>query len=91
MHEEVGRLVAADLNELGKDYTHRSLTRREFDIFKRLAAGEKVSEIAMQLGISVKTVSTHKSRLMQKMDIHSYSQLVQYAVANSLFDTPEPN
>lgn len=91
MHEEVGRLVAADLNEVGKDHTHRSLTQREFEIFKHLVAGQKVSEIAAQLGISIKTVSTHKSRLMEKMGIQSYSQLVQYAVANFLFDTPRPD
>lgn len=86
MHEEVGRLVAADLGELGKDFTHRSLTQREFEIFKHLAIGDKVSEIATRLGISIKTVSTHKSRLMEKMGIHSHSQLIQYAVANGLFN-----
>jgi DNA-binding NarL/FixJ family response regulator len=91
MHEEVGRLVAADFGDIGKDYTHRSLSQREFEIFKHLAAGQKVSEIASELGISIKTVSTHKSRLMEKMGMHSHSQLIQYAVANSLFDTSRPS
>lgn len=86
MHEEVGRLVAADLGEVSKDFTHRSLTQREFEIFEHLAVGDKVSEIATRLGISIKTVSTHKSRLMEKMGIRSHSQLIQYAVANGLFN-----
>jgi DNA-binding NarL/FixJ family response regulator len=87
MHEEVSGLLASGLGDLGKDHTHRSLTQREFEIFLKLAEGQKVSEIAAQLGISIKTVSTHKSRLMDKMGMKSQSQLIQYAVANKLFDT----
>ncbi len=86
LHEEVARLVAAGLGEVGKDHSHRSLSQRELDIFIRLASGQKVSEIASQLRISSKTVSTHKARMMEKMGMRSYSQLIQYAVANSLYD-----
>lgn len=85
--EDVARLLAADPDSLGKDHTHKSLTQRELEIFRRLVVGQKVSTIALELGISVKTVSTHKSRLMEKMAMTSESQLIQYAVANSLVDT----
>lgn len=85
--EDAARLVASDLGSLGKDHTHKSLTQREFDIFRRLAHGQKVSAIAHELRISAKTVSTHKTRLMAKMAMTSRAQLIQYAVANSLVGT----
>jgi len=81
LNDELTRLLIPDQSSLGKDYTHKSLTDRELEIFLKLAAGRKVSEIAVQLGISIKTVSTHKSRLMDKMNMTSYSQIVQYALA----------
>lgn len=86
LHDEMSSLVATDLNKIGKDRTHRSLTHREFEIFLLLATGTKVSEIASRLGISVKTVSTHKSRMMEKMDMRSVSQLVQYAIVHGVFE-----
>lgn len=86
LHDEISRLVAADLKEVWKDHTHKSLTAREFEIFMRLAVGCKVTEIATELAISVKTVSTHKARLMEKMRIVSTSQLIQYAIVNKMFD-----
>lgn len=86
LHEEISRIVAADLTEVWKDHTHKSLTPRELEIFMRLAVGCKVSEIAAELAISVKTVSTHKARLMEKMGIISTSQLIQYAIVNKMFD-----
>jgi DNA-binding NarL/FixJ family response regulator len=55
------------------------------EIFLRLAEGRKISDIATELGISVKTVSTHKARVMEKMGMSSSSQLIQYAIVNSLF------
>lgn len=86
MHEDVSRIVANDLDEVGKDHSHRALTQRELEIFLKLASGKKVSEIAAELNISVKTVSTHKVRMMEKMGMTSFSQLVQYAIAHRLFE-----
>ncbi|RYE73353.1 MAG: response regulator transcription factor [Oxalobacteraceae bacterium] len=91
MHEEVSRLVAADISGFGKDHTHTALTQRELDVLMKLAAGHKVSEIAVELGISIKTVSTHKARLMEKMGFTTLSQVIQYAIANRLFDTVPVN
>lgn len=91
MHEEVARMVVQDLGEIRKDHTHRSLTQRELQIFVKLATGLKVSAIALELGISIKTVSTHKARIMEKMGITTFSQLVQYAIANRFsFATESP-
>lgn len=85
MHEEVSRLVAQDLGDIDRDHSHRSLTQRELEIFVKLASGMNGTAIARELGISAKTVSTHKTRMMDKMGIRSMSQLVQYAVVNGLF------
>lgn len=86
LNDELTRLLIPDHKDVGNDYTHKSLTDRELEIFLKLAAGKKVSEIAAQLGISSKTVSTHKSRLMEKMHMTTFSQLVQYAIAYGLCD-----
>jgi DNA-binding NarL/FixJ family response regulator len=90
MAEDVSNLILADLGAASKDHTHTALTQRELEIFMRLAAGRKMSEIAVELRISIKTVSTHKTRMMDKMGMTSSSQLIQYAIVNSLFaPTPE--
>lgn len=86
LHESLSHLMARNLDGLSRDHTHGALTEREMQILMKLAIGLRVTEIAGQLGISVKTVSTHKGRMMEKMGLTSFSQLVQYALANGLFD-----
>ena len=65
---------------------HETLSDREFKIFLLLVAGKCINEIAEQLLISNKTVSTHKSNLMLKMNLHNVSDLVRYAVKHGLAD-----
>ena len=65
---------------------HESLSDREFEIFNLLARGRSVNDIAEELSISNKTVSTHKARLMQKMNLLNNAQLVRYAVEHRLID-----
>jgi DNA-binding NarL/FixJ family response regulator len=65
---------------------HKALTPREFDVLLRLAAGQTCSEIARELMLSVKTISTHKARMMEKMHLESTAELVQYAVAHKLVE-----
>lgn len=65
---------------------HETLSDREFNIFRLLALGNGVNEIAEQLSISNKTVSTHKTHLMLKMNLHSLSDLVRYAVKHGLVE-----
>lgn len=65
---------------------HTLLSDREFEIFRLLVAGKSVNEIAEQLFISNKTVSTHKTHLMEKMHLHNVADLVRYAVQHSLAD-----
>ncbi len=63
---------------------HTRLSDREFEIFRALVAGEGVSDIANRLHLSVKTVSTHKTRILQKMGMASAAELVRYAVEKKL-------
>jgi two-component system, NarL family, invasion response regulator UvrY len=84
LNDELTRMLIPDHSDIGKDFSHKSLTDREMEVFIKLTAGKKVSEIAAQLGISMKTVSTHKSRLMEKMNMSTFSQMVQYALAYGL-------
>ena len=69
---------------------HESLSNREFEVFGLLAAGVSVTSIATQLHLSVKTVSTHKANLMQKMSLNNSSELVRYAIRHGLTDELEP-
>lgn len=64
---------------------HTLLTDREFEVFRLLVAGRHVNEIAEQLAISSKTVSTHKLHLMEKMKLESTADLVRYAIQFGLF------
>jgi len=65
---------------------HTALSDREYQVFQALAAGQTVSEIAVQLNLSVKTVSTHKARLMQKMSLPNQAELIRYALTHKLID-----
>ncbi len=65
---------------------HRSLSDREFEVFRLLVAGTSITDIADGLHLSVKTVSTHKTRILQKMNMASTAELVRYAVENKLVD-----
>ncbi len=63
---------------------HALLSEREFSVFERLVQGASVNEIAQQLALSNKTISTHKARLMQKMNVSSMADLVRYAMEHKL-------
>jgi two-component system, NarL family, invasion response regulator UvrY len=63
---------------------HQQLSERELQVFLRLARGESVSEIGGTLNLSVKTVSTYRSRLMEKLGVASNAELATYAVRNGL-------
>lgn len=65
---------------------HAALSDREFEVFRQLVAGRSITEIAAALHVSVKTISTHKARLLEKMAMGSTAELVRYAVEHRLLD-----
>ena len=63
---------------------HLALTDREMQVFNLLVAGSSVNDIAAQLSVSNKTISTHKAKLMEKLNISSLAELVRYAMQRGL-------
>lgn len=73
------------VHTLGKEPgVRKRLTSREREILQLIAEGKSSKEIAAELGISLKTVDTHRSNLMRKLDVHSVTELVRYAIANKI-------
>ncbi len=65
---------------------HEQLSDREFEVFQLLAAGHQLTEIGEKLHLSVKTVSTHKTRILQKMNLDNAAELVRYALEHKLLE-----
>jgi two-component system invasion response regulator UvrY len=87
-----GRYVSAELAETlasalageARGAPHERLSDREFEILKMLASGKTVSDVARELSLSVKTVSTHRTRILKKMSMKNNAELTSYAVRNHL-------
>jgi DNA-binding NarL/FixJ family response regulator len=69
---------------------HTQLSNREFEVFRMIVGGSSVTEIATQLNLSVKTISTHTARILEKMGLSSQADLVRYAVRHGLVDDGQP-
>ena len=83
--ETAERLVLAS-NSGSEGPPHTQLSNREYEVFRALVAGRSVSDIAATLNLSVKTISTHKSRILEKMSLSSQADLVRYALRHNLVD-----
>ena len=81
---EVAEQLALGIMTPEKEMPHTQLSDREFEVFNLLASGKSITDIGAQLHLSVKTVSTHKSRILTKMGMHSLAEIVQYAVPQNL-------
>ena len=78
--EKLASVVIREREKLPHEY----LSNREFDVFKLLAAGRLVSEIASQLSLSTTTISTYRTRIMSKMNIKTNAELTMYAMNHHL-------
>ena len=77
---------AQSLNEPVDTLPHQRLSGREFDVYRRLASGQTIGEIAQDLCVSSKTVSTYKTRILEKMQMPHEAALLRYAIHHKLFD-----
>jgi DNA-binding NarL/FixJ family response regulator len=77
---------AQTLNEPVDTLPHQRLSDREFDVFRRIAAGQTLNEIAAELCVSSKTVSTYKTRILEKMQMPHEAALVRYALRHKLLE-----
>nr|MBI3611904.1 response regulator transcription factor [Nitrospirota bacterium] len=65
---------------------HHRLSNREDEVFRLLAAGNTVTDVGHQLALSVKTVSTHRTRILKKLGLNTTADLIRYAIQNRLVD-----
>jgi DNA-binding NarL/FixJ family response regulator len=77
-------LLADEMSGARGALLHETLSSRELQVFLRLARGESVSAIASQLHLSVKTISTYRSRVTEKLDVSSNAELATYALRHGL-------
>ena len=80
----VAELLADEVAGNGPAPPHQQLSERELQVFLRLARGESVSAIGDALHLSIKTVSTYRSRLLEKLGVSSNAELAAYALRNGL-------
>ena len=81
----MSELLISEIDNGGADRPiHQQLSKREFQIFCKLASGSSVSEIARELCLSVKTVSTYRSRVLEKMHFKTNADITSYALRNGL-------
>lgn len=80
----LSEMLVSALDEPTEQPLHASLSQREFQILCKLAVGRSVSEIAQELFISVKTVSTYRARVLEKMKLTTNADLTTYALRNGL-------
>lgn len=81
---EVAELLVAGMDKDPGSQQHERLSAREFQVLSKLAAGRAVSEIADELQLSVKTVSTYRSRVLEKMGLKTNADLTSYALRHGL-------
>ncbi len=83
----MSELLISEIDNGGADRPiHQQLSKREFQIFCKLAQGESVSQVAAKMFLSVKTVSTYRTRILEKMAMKSNADLTYYAIKNGLIE-----
>ncbi|MDO8206880.1 MAG: response regulator transcription factor [Gallionella sp.] len=85
----VAERLALELGGNHEAAPHTLLSDREFQIFKMIVSGDPIGGIADELSLSIKTVSTHKTRILQKMKMTSSAELIHYAIRHQLVDSPD--
>lgn len=80
----IAEKLACSLEDTGEKQLHEQLSNREFEVFKLLTAGQSASAIAELLSVSTTTVSTYRSRILDKMKMKSNADLIRYAVEKNL-------
>ena len=84
--ESLAEKLVLELGSDGDQPPHASLSDREYEVMRLIASGKAVGEIAGLLSLSVKTVSTYRARLLQKMNMKNNAELTYYVIQNQLLD-----
>jgi two-component system invasion response regulator UvrY len=83
---ELADLMASNLSETTDRSLHERLSNRELQVMGMLVKGKSIKEIGAEMALSPKTISTFRSRILQKLNIESSAELVRYAVTNRMFE-----
>ncbi|HEV8095230.1 MAG TPA: response regulator transcription factor [Burkholderiales bacterium] len=86
---QISEAAAAQLigtGATGESLPHAALSDREYEVLRHIVAGRTITDIADVLNLSVKTVSTHKARILQKLNLAGTAELVRYAIEHHLTD-----
>jgi DNA-binding NarL/FixJ family response regulator len=81
---DLAEKLASSLDENQQKVAHEKLSDREFQVLKFIGSGMTVGEIAEELSLSVKTISTNRSRVLKKMNMKNNAELICYAIRNGL-------
>ena len=83
---ELAERMAVGLKDLDDAPAHQQLSNREFEVYRHIMAGKRLTDIAGELHLSIKTVSTHKSHIMEKLGVAGTTSLVRYGLQHHLFE-----
>ncbi len=78
--------LASYLNSYEEKPLHEKLSDREYEVIRMLASGKRVKDIAEELSLSVKTISTVRTRILEKMNMKSTAEIIHYAIKHGLVD-----
>jgi DNA-binding NarL/FixJ family response regulator len=84
--QKTAKLLIADYAKPADQLPHTQLSKREYEVFTRIIEGNCMTDIASDLGLSIKTVSTHKQHILKKLNVSSQVDLVRYAIQHKLLD-----
>jgi DNA-binding NarL/FixJ family response regulator len=83
-----GRYVPAEVEEAARLVAdppkHEALSDREYQVLRMIGGGRTVSEISRELGVSVKTISTYRSRILEKLELRTSAEIIHYAIIHGL-------
>ena len=78
--------MAFDLEQKTEKPLHETLSDREYQVMLLIGSGKTVSQIAEELSLSVKTIDTYRTRILEKMKMKTNAELMKYAIRNKLID-----
>ena len=84
--QELAEKLAFDLADDSEKPQHEYLSDREFQVFQLIGAGKTMNEICHELSLSLSTINTYRTRVLEKMNIHSNAEIIHYAIKNKLVD-----
>jgi DNA-binding NarL/FixJ family response regulator len=88
INAKVAELLVMDVSPHTQSLPHTLLSNREFEVFSKIVQGMSMTTIAEELSLSIKTVSTHKTHILAKMNMTNHIDMIRYAMEHKLLDSP---